>query len=224
MKINKIKTAKGKEGIEVNKFRYRKDKPLITTGEVNWRCTFKNCSASIKTNSTVTVVKSKPTAHNHEPPDTKTPSSPSISEPSTPTSQTPSLQTPSRSIPTTDVNSEAITPSPSLTELLSPYTTLTPVPPTFSQPEEENNHLRQRVAELIYINEALTDRLIALEKQVTSKDCNETIFEIKNTDVLQSAEAKNDQQTNSDETKNETPNVSPEKRSPKKHIQIKYMS
>lgn len=66
------------------------------------------------------------------------------------------------------------------------------------------------------MNEALTDRLIALEKQVTSKDCNETIFEIKNTEVLQSAEAKNDQQTNSDKTKNETPNVSPEKRSPKK--------
>lgn len=167
MKINKIKTAKGKEGIEVNTFRYRKDKLLVTTGEVSWRCTFKNCSASLKTNSAVTLVRTKPTTHNHEPPNSETPSSPSTSEPSTPTSLTPSLQTPrfTSTLDVTDTPSQNSQPL-SLTELLSPYTTLTPVPPRFSQQEEENQHLRQRVAELIYTNEALTDKLISLEKEI----------------------------------------------------------
>lgn len=70
----------------------------------------------------------------------------------------------------TDQNETEITPSEnqrqSLTELLSPYITLRPEPPTFTNVEEENVYLRQRVAELAYTNNALTDKLISLEKHI----------------------------------------------------------
>lgn len=55
--------------------------------------------------------------------------------------------------------------TPSLTELISPHVTLTPEPPKFCKVEDENSYLRQRVAELKYINAALTDKIIDLEKQ-----------------------------------------------------------
>lgn len=167
MNIIPIKTVKGRDGIEVNKFRYRKDKTLVT-GEISWRCTNKKCSASLKTNNAMTSLKSKPSVHNHEPPDTETPSSPSVSEPSTPTASTPS-QTPSFSTKSTCtplvLPLEAQTPP--LTEILSPYTSLTPDPPKFPQLDQENEYLRQRIAELVYTNEALTNKLIDLEKQVS---------------------------------------------------------
>lgn len=63
--------------------------------------------------------------------------------------------------------------------------------------------MRQRVAELIYMNEALTDRLITLEKQTIPHDCNETIVEINNTDI-------------NSEINNETPDLSPKNPPPEK--------
>lgn len=56
--------------------------------------------------------------------------------------------------------------TPTLTELVSPYITIKPESPTFQLIDEENNYLqylRQRVAELTYTNEALTDRLVTIE-------------------------------------------------------------
>lgn len=168
--ILKIKTAKNKDGIEIDKYRYRKDHTLAS-GEISWRCTNRKCSSSLKTNHAITTVTSKPSSHNHKPPenDVSVPSSPSISEPSTPTSETSSQQTPTW--PTTDSKSTSTEEAasleeqpPSLTELLSPYVTLTPDPPKFQKLEEENAYLRQRIAELTYTNESLTDRLILLEE------------------------------------------------------------
>ncbi len=72
MKISKIKTAKGKDGIEINDFRYRKDKTLVS-GEISWRCTNRSCSASLKTNNAVTSIKQAPSEHNHNPPDKSIP-------------------------------------------------------------------------------------------------------------------------------------------------------
>lgn len=169
MKIIKIKTSRGRDGIEVNLFKYRKDKTLAS-GEISWRCLERKCSASLRTNNAVTALSSKltPDLHNHEP-------QTSNSEPSTPTSQTVSLLTPTRSI---SDSADTLLPTsedqtPSLTEILSPYTTITPEPPKFAKLDEENNYLRRRVAELVYTNEALTDRLISLEKQII--DLNSTI-------------------------------------------------
>lgn len=160
--IIKIKTCKGKEGIQVNTFQYRKDKTLVS-GEIVWRCVKYKCSASLKTNNAVTSLKSKPMPHSHDPPET--PSSPYSSEPSTPSLPNTPLHLPYS--PRRDLCEAASeTPRPSLTELLSPYTTITPEPPTFSQLDEENAYLRQRVAELVYTNKALTDRLITAETQI----------------------------------------------------------
>lgn len=169
MKIIKIKTAKGKDGIEINDFRYRKDKVLVS-GEISWRCPNRNCSASLKTNSAVTIVKQKPSEHNHSPPDKHIPSSPSTSEPSTPTSLTPIPQT-----PTSETDTSLEHGPPSLTSLLSPYITLTPEPPKFPQLDEENKHLRQKIAELSYTNSALTDRLIDVEKKLLELNENQVV-------------------------------------------------
>lgn len=184
-KINQIKTAKGRDGIEINSFRYRKDKVLVT-GDISWRCTNSKCPASLKTNKTLTSIKSKPTDHNHDPPDINIPSSPSVSEPPTPTSPSPTPST-----PTAEAAADPTTPS--LTQLLSPYVTLTPEPPQFTQLDKENDFLRRKVAELNYTNSALTDRLIEVEKQLLK--CNEiltpapvdkletTLLEMENTEI-----------------------------------------
>lgn len=190
MKIIKIKTSRGKDGIEVNLFKYRKDKTMAN-GEISWRCLDRKCSASLKTNNAVTAVTSKytPGLHNHEP---QTPS-----EPSTPTSQTSSLLTPTRSISdSADILVPSPAQTPSLSELLSPYTTITPEPPKFPNLYEENNYLRQRVAELVYTNEALTDRLISLEKQII--ELNDTIRDTSNTTI--STEIQTDETKELDDT------------------------
>lgn len=169
MKITKIKTSRGKEGIEVRNYKYRKDKTLVT-GEISWRCLSRTCSASLKTNHAVTVVKSSPPQHNHDPPSL-------LSSPltSTPTSQSSSTYTPPASL--TD-SSEIISEChiQSLTELLSPYTTLIPEPPKFAKLEEENTYLRQRIAELMYTNKALTDKLISLETEIIRINDTKTDF------------------------------------------------
>lgn len=174
---------KGKDGIEVNKYRYRKER-ILMTGEISWRCTNRNCSASLKTNQALTSVKSKPFAHNHDPPDMDTPSTPSVSKTLTPTLLTTSIQTPTLqslsfqtpSYSTTDSNTIRNTPlktqAPSLSEIMSPYITLTPVTSKFPQLDKENQYLRQPVAELTYTNEALTDKLIELENHLM--DLNHT--------------------------------------------------
>ncbi|KAG8313156.1 hypothetical protein J6590_006713 [Homalodisca vitripennis] len=169
-KINKIKTAKGKDGIAINDFRYGKDKTLVS-GEISWRCTNRNCSASLRTDSAVTCVKQTHSEHNHNPADKYIPSSPLFSEPSTPTPLTPEPQTltpETATLPEMD--------PPSLTELLSPYVTLTPEPPKFPQLDEENKYLRQKLAELKYTNQALTDRLIDVEKRLLKLDESETLI------------------------------------------------
>lgn len=80
--------------------------------------------------------------------------------PFTPSPQIPSLQTASQ---TPSVEEKH---TPSLTKLVSPYIKIEPEPPKFQQIDEENNYLqylRQRVAELAYTNEALTDRLVTID-------------------------------------------------------------
>lgn len=206
MKIVKIKTAKGKEGIEIDKFRYRKDKTLAT-GEINRRCTIRGCASSVKRNHAVSAVKNKPSSHNHKPPDSdaSTFSSPSTSEPAIPNAQTPSQETPFRSTSdsmSTDTSeaSSLEVHTPSLKELLSPHVTLTPNPPKFLQLEEENAYLRQRVAELTFMNEALTDKLISVEKEnITLKE------KIEDRTSEKSTIASNYQ---ANVTKEQTPNIS----------------
>lgn len=74
----------------------------------------------------------------------------------------------------TEPSDTALTPpehqTPSLTELISPYVTLNPEPPKFINIEDENAYLRQRIAELVYTNNALTDKLISLEKDKMQLD------------------------------------------------------
>lgn len=80
--------------------------------------------------------------------------------PFTPSPQIPSLQTASQ---TQSVEEKH---TPTLTELVYPYITIEPEPPKFQQIDEENSYLqylRQRVAELTYTNEALTDGLVTIE-------------------------------------------------------------
>lgn len=71
--------------------------------------------------------------------------------------------------------------TPTLTELLSPYITLKPVPPTYSKLDEENTYLRQKVAELEYIKTALTDKLITLEGQLAKLNNSKTLNNISTT-------------------------------------------
>lgn len=111
-------------------------------------------------------IRSKPIAHDHDPPDDSTLSSPSVSgltTATTPTSDNCPSQTPLNA--TMDSLEALDSRTPTLTEILSPNLTLKLEPPKFPKLEEENKYLRQRVVELNYMNEALTNRLILLEKQ-----------------------------------------------------------
>lgn len=155
-----FKTAKGNIGIVHESFNYRKCNSL-TSGEISWRCTNKTCSASLKTCGNIKTVKSKSGSHNHQPP-AKEPLFLSESTSST------KLTTPKNdsiiSHPSENLSDAAE--SPSLTDIVSPYITISPVLPKYSCKEMENEHLRQRVAELEFINEALTNKAIDLEKEI----------------------------------------------------------
>lgn len=163
MILKTIKTSRGNLGVNYENFNYRKDRSL-TTGEVKWRCLNRLCPASIKTCSAIKKVKGTFGVHNHPPPAPT--STGKISAPSTPAHTNQSApQTPTSDISTSSQRSD-LTETPSLTELLSPYTTIIPVAAKFDCPNEENQHLRQRVAELEYMTEALTNKSIDLEKEL----------------------------------------------------------
>lgn len=149
-------TARGNVAIQYKNYIFRKDRTLAN-GEVNWRCLTRTCTASLKTSNDFKTLRSKAGVHNHPSPSTSTTASPAASPPATPTPDH------------TDTASSDLgtpTPTPSLTELLSPYTTITPAPPKYTCLEEENTYLRQRVAELTFETDALTNKTIELEKQL----------------------------------------------------------
>lgn len=64
--------------------------------------------------------------------------------------------------------------TPSLTELVAPYVTITPDPPKFLCVEKENIYLRQKVAELKFMIESLTTRTIEIEGKLLERNINKT--------------------------------------------------
>lgn len=166
MKIKIIKTARGNTGINCDKYNYRKDRTL-TSEDISWRCVVKKCLASLKSCNEMKTLKSKSGTHNHLPAED---ASPQVDKPqlTTSTAQTAQTQTPSATpnTPSTSYQTPEMSYTPSLTETLSPYVQLTPVTPKHACLETENQHLRQRVAELEYMIDALTNKAIDLEKEL----------------------------------------------------------
>lgn len=158
MSLKTTKTSRGNLAVQYENFNFRKDRTL-STGDVNWRCLDRKCTASLKTCASVKKLLSKSGHHNHTPPVNSSPAT--KQSPVTPTQTPPAVP----QTPTTDTSTRA-TETPSLTELLSPYTTLTPAPPKYQDQEAENQYLRQRLAELEYMTEALTNKAIDLEKEL----------------------------------------------------------
>lgn len=108
--------------------------------------------------------KSKSGTHNHPPAGNV---SPQVDKPplNTSTARTAPTQTPPVTL-NTGYRTPEMSNTPSLTETLSPYVQLTPAPPKHACLETENQHLRQRVAELDYMIDALTNKAIDLEKEL----------------------------------------------------------
>lgn len=147
LRVKTFKTTKENTGIIHKAFNYRKSNTLANC-DINWRCISKTCSASLKTCGSIKTIKIKSGSHNHSAPATD-PSLPSVATTPSYHSQT-TKTTPSNdsiSSQSSETLSDAAA-SPSLTELVSPYMTITPVPPTYLCKEKENEHLRQRVAEI----------------------------------------------------------------------------
>lgn len=54
----------------------------------------------------------------------------------------------------------------SLTRLVSPYVTITPIPPTHLSMVGENRHLRQRIPELEFSKGYMTNKSIDLDREL----------------------------------------------------------
>lgn len=62
--FTKCQTSRGNPAIRYKSFLFRKDRALVT-GDISWRCTSKECKASIKTDEAITDIKEVLGKHTH---------------------------------------------------------------------------------------------------------------------------------------------------------------
>jgi len=166
MKINKYTTLKGNVGLEVDSFKYRKGKDLVS-GLISWRCINKDCSAAMKTDLRMSVVKSKSGVHKHLPPAGLGDSSSTLI--SSPVPESIVCATPSSDV--SDISYET-----SLANLLV-------TPNTPDALDKENKVLRNSVAELEFTKNALIDRIMEIEAKHMALQNSMEIREISSLDT-----------------------------------------
>ena len=70
MDVQVIETSKGKKAICFDGFLYRYDKTLKSE-DISWRCTDKNCTSRVRTDSSMATILSHKNEHNHSQDDRK---------------------------------------------------------------------------------------------------------------------------------------------------------
>jgi hypothetical protein len=143
-KILTFSTKRGRPGIMYKGFKYRRDR-VLGSGRIAWRCLFKSCSTTIRTNAEVNRVISVHGEHSH--------SSPLLTD---------VIPTSSREAESPE--SSSCGPDGSCSS--DCFLTSTPLPLVSSVLERENTILRERNAVLEEQWNAAVDRSIMLDKRI----------------------------------------------------------